>query len=214
MENYIIVLFKNKKRKRIIKKFITLSRSKLLYDKLLKVSNDIIFDVQFENGSPCKYELGLIEMSANQLVPVYITDEMGRNIKVKLEDDNMTLLQISSYKKEELIFDIQKNKKITLNELIKSYLKGDGLKMISILNNKVIVQKDEIINLFSLKTEEESSRFIDCLSYYFFKIKRGDCLFVKDSSLPQRKYLYELLSSKGIDKKILYRKFTTHPHSK
>ena len=100
MENYIIVLFKNKKRKRIIKKFITLSRSKLLYDKLLKVSNDIIFDVQFENGSPCKYELGLIEMSANQLVPVYITDEMGRNIKVKLEDDNMTLLQISSYKKD------------------------------------------------------------------------------------------------------------------
>ena len=30
----------------------------------------------------------------------------------------------------------------------------------------------------------------------------------------QRKYMYNLLESKGIDKKILYRKFTTFPRSK
>ena len=115
---------------------------------------------------------------------------------------------------EFLIFDVQKKKKITTKDLIKTYLKTDGLKMISVLNNKIVVQKDEDIKLFSLKNVKESSSFIDCLSSYFFKIKRGDCLFVKDYSIAQRKSLYQLLESSGIDKKILYRKFTTLPPSK
>ena len=35
-----------------------------------------------------------------------------------------------TYKQEELIFDVQKNKKISTQEVIKIYLKGDGLKMV------------------------------------------------------------------------------------
>ena len=211
MENYLVVLFKNKKRKRIIKKFVTLSRAKLFFNKLMNESDEVIFDVVIENASDCKFELGLIEMATNQSAPVYITDEYGRNIRVMLEDDGMSILQIKPYREEELIFDVQKKKKITTKELIKTYLKTDGLKMISVLNNKIVVQKDEDIKLFSLKNEKESSRFIDCLSSHFFKIKRGDCLFIKDYSSPQRKYLYSLLESNGFDKKVLYRKFTTYP---
>lgn len=211
MENYLIVLFKNKKRKRIIKKFVTLSRAKSFFNKLISESDEVIFDVLIENTKDCKFELSLIEMVTNQSAPVYITDEYGRNIKVKIEDDGMSILQIKPYREEELIFDVQKKKKITTKDLIKTYLKTDGLKMISVLNNKIVVQKDEDIKLFSLKNEKESSRFIDCLSSYFFKIKRGDCLFIKDYSSPQRKYLYSLLESNGFDKKVLYRKFTTYP---
>ena len=211
MENYLIVLFKNKKRKRIIKKFVTLSRAKSFFNKLISESDEVIFDVLIENTKDCKFELSLIEMVTNQSAPVYITDEYGRNIKVKIEDDGMSILQIKPYREEELIFDVQKKKKITTKDLIKTYLKTDGLKMISVLNNKIVVQKDEDIKLFSLKNEKESSRFIDCLSSYFFKIKRGDCIFIKDYSSPQRKYLYSLLESNGFDKKVLYRKFTTYP---
>lgn len=211
MENYLIVLFKNKKRKRIIKKFVTLSRAKSFFNKLISESDEVIFDVLIENTKDCKFELSLIEMVTNQSAPVYITDEYGRNIKVKIEDDGMSILQIKPYREEELIFDVQKKKKITTKDLIKTYLKTEGLKMISVLNNKIVVQKDEDIKLFSLKNEKESSRFIDCLSSYFFRIKRGDCLFIKDYSSPQRKYLYSLLESNGFDKKVLYRKFTTYP---
>ena len=209
MVNYLVVLFKNKKRKKIINKFVTFSRAKQYYNKLLKESNDVIFNVEIENGVDARYELGLIELSDNQLIPVYMTDEYGRSSKVKLEGDGMTLFNIGYYKKEEKIYDLTKNKKITTQQLIKSYLKGDGLKMISSLNNKIIVQEDEKINLFTLKSEFESLRFIDSLSSYFFKIKRGDCLFVKDHSSAQRKYLFSMLESYGIDKKILYRKFTS-----
>jgi hypothetical protein len=214
MVNYLVVLFKNKKRKKIINKFVTFSRAKQYYDKLLKESNEVLFNVEIENGVDVRYELGLIEMSVNQLIPVYMTDEYGRSSKVKLEGEGMTLFKIDYYKKEEMIYDLSKKKKITTQQLIKTYLKGDGLKMISSLNNKIIVQEDEKINLFTLKTESESSRFIDCLSSHFFKIKRGDCLFIKDNSSAQRKYLFNMLESFGIDKKILYRKFTSQPPSK
>jgi hypothetical protein len=214
MENYIVVLFKNKKKKRIIKKFITFTRAKQFYDKLVQESNEVLFEIKVEGGSECNYEIGIVEMSSKQLVPVYMTDEFGRNVKVKLDEDGMTLFKIQPYKKEETVFDIRTGKKITMSDLIKKYLRGDGLKMISVLNNKIVLQEDEKIHLFTLKSESESSRFVDCMSLHFFKIKRGDCLFVKDYSTAQRKYLYSLLESNGIDKKILYRKFTTLPPSK
>jgi predicted Fe-Mo cluster-binding NifX family protein len=211
MENYMVVLFKNKTKKKIIKKFITFKRAKSFYDNLVKESNDVIFNVEVEAGKECKYEIGLVEMSSKQLVPVYMTDEFGRSVKVKLNEDGMTLFQINPYKKEELIYDIKEGKKITVQELIKKYLKGDGLKMVSVLNNKIVVQEEEKINLFTLKSEKESSRLVDCLSLYFFKIKRGDCLFIKDYSSTQRKYLYSLLESNGFSKRVLYRKFTYQP---
>jgi hypothetical protein len=214
MENYIVVLFKNKTEKKIIKKFITFNRAKLFYDNLIKESQEVIFNVEIEAGKECKYELGIIEMSGKQLVPVYMTDEFGRSIKVKLDEDGMTLFQIANYKKEELIYDVKESKKITVQELIKKYLKGDGMKMVSVLNNKVVVQQEEKFHLFTLKNEQESSRFVDCLSFYFFKIKRGDCLFVKDYSSAQRKYLYGILESNGFSKSVLYRKFTSLPQLK
>jgi hypothetical protein len=206
-----VVLFKNKKKKKIIKKFITLSRAKNYFDGLIEKSNEVIFEVLVENGKECKFELGLISLSSNQSSPVYMTDEFGRSIKVKLEENGMSILYLKPYRDEDLIYDVKNKKKITTQEFIKRYLKGDGLKMVSVLNNKVILQRDEKIDLFSLKNESECTRFVECLSSHFFKIKRGDCLFIKDCSSPQRKYLYELLESNGFDKKGLYRKFTTYP---
>jgi hypothetical protein len=214
MENYIVVLFKNKTKKRIIKKFITFGKADSFYKKITKINEEVIFEKKVENGADCNYEIGLVELTDKQLFPIYMTDEYGRNIKVKLEDDKMTLVKIQPYKKEEKIFDIQKNKKITTSELIKNYIKGDGVKMISSLNNKIIIQIDEKVFLFSLKNEKESTRFLDCLTDYFFKNKRTDCIFVKDYSSAQKKYLFEVLEKVGIDKKILYRKFTTYPRPK
>ena len=211
MSNYLVVLFKNKVRKKIINKFVTLKKAKTFYEDLLKKSEEVIFDVQIENGSACRYELGIIEMTSKQLVPIYITDEMGRNVKVKLENDGMTLFEISKYKKEELIYDIQQNKKITIQSLIKKYISKEGVKLISSINNKIVIQNDDVYSIFSLKTESESVRFIDSLTNYFFKNKRSDCIFVKNQSHAEKKYLLDILSGKGFDRKKLYRKSTTYP---
>lgn len=211
MKRYLVVLFKNKKKKKILNKFVSFDRAKSYYKSIIKKSEEVIFDLNYENGNASIYEVGIVEIGSVGDFPVYVTDSMGRNIKVKLDEDNMYLKEISIYRKEELIFDVDKNKKIKIDYFIKKYLTKDTLKVVSILNNKIIVQKDEDIKLFSVKNEIDASRFIECLSDYFFKNKRNDCLFVKDTSTPQRKYLFELLEKNGFDKKILYRKFTTHP---
>jgi hypothetical protein len=211
MANYSVVLFKNKKKKKIINKFITPQKAHLLYKKLMKESQEVIFETQVESGSDCSYELGIVHMSSEQKEPVYLTDELGRFQRVRLDEKGMTLILIEPYKKEEYLYDLQENKKINLNYFVKTYLKGDGIKMVSTLNNKVVVQDDDKFSLFTVKSENESLRFVECMSSYFHKIKRGDCLFIKDTSTPQRKYLYALLESKGFDKKVLYRKFTSLP---
>lgn len=191
---------------------MTPERAHAFFKKMMNESDDVIFETQLESGEECNYELGIVHMSSEQKEPVYLTDELGRFLKVKLDEKGMTLILISPYKKEESIFDLQKKQKIKVDEFVKNYLKGTGVKMVSALNNKVVVQDDDKFSLFTLKSEFECLRFIECLSSYFHKIKRGDCLFIKDSSTPQRKYLYSLLESKGFDKKILYRKFTSLPH--
>ena len=82
--------------------------------------------------------------------------------------------------------------------------------MISKLNNKIIIQNNEKIHLFSLKTEEDSNRLIDTLSEYMINQERIDCILIKDVSKEQKKYMYDLLNKNGYDKSILYRKFTTY----
>lgn len=211
MANYLVVLFKNNSKKKIIKKYTTYKGASKLYDKLLKDSTEVIFEVEYENAEKTKFEIGIVELSSKQLVPVYLTDEFGRNRKVKLDDEGMTMVKVSPYKIEEEIYDISKKTKINILDLIKNYIKKENIKLIYTLNNKLIIQNDDKFNLFSLKNESDSSRLIDTLQSYFFKQKRADCIFVKDYSTAQRKYLIKLLSDNGIDKKILYRKFTTHP---
>jgi len=209
--NYIVVLFKDKRKKRLIKKFVTLTNAKKFYSKLKMKSDEVIFDKIFEDGKYVSFEIGIVEMSSKQLLPVYMTDEMGRNVKVKLEDEGMTIFEISTFRQEEKIYDTQENKKITLKQFVSKYLKSDSLKMIFSLNNRIIVQNDDKFSIFTLKNSNESSRFLDCITTHFFDMGRKDCLFVKDSSRAQKKYLYELLEKNGFDKKMLYRKFTSLP---
>lgn len=211
MKNYAVVLFKNKSSKKILKDFVTFKRAKLYFNGLLKENNDVLFPMKIENGKEVIYEIALIENSKSKLLPVYLTDELGRNVKVKMEDSDKNIIEISTYKKEEKLFDVNQNKKISVSDLIKKYLRGDGLKMMFSLNNKVIIQNDNDFKIFSLKTEEESNRFLDFLTLYFINIKKKDCLIVKDNSSAQKKYLLNLLSENGFDKKVFYRKSTTHP---
>jgi|688.fasta_scaffold02581_16 hypothetical protein len=208
---YYVVLFKNRARKKIIKKFSNFKNAEKFYNELTKQNTEVIFEKRFENGKECEYEIALLQNKSNEFFDVYKTDDLGRNIRVVLETPEYDLLKIVNYRMEETLFDIKKNKKVSVTSFIKTYLKSDGLKMISTLNNKIIVQADETFNIFSLKSPEEGKRFINSLSQYFYSIKRKDCMFVTDESSAQKKYLIKILSDWGIDKKILYRQYTTHP---
>lgn len=211
MSQYLVVLFKNKSKKKIIKKFSKGKNAMNFFDSRVEENQKIIFDRQFENGKDCKYEIALLEKNTQRLLPTYMTDEFGRNVRVKLEDPEFNIIKISPYKFPEMIYDIDRKSKISLEFFLSRYLPKVGVKVVSILNNKIIIQNDDEVRLFSMKSESDAERLINSLSSHFFKEKRGDCIFVSDTSSPQRKYLFSFLESKGFDKKILYRKYTTHP---
>jgi hypothetical protein len=209
--NYQVVLFKNKVKKKIINKFKTHKKANELYNSLVEESNTVLFDKKYENGYESLYELSLLEKTSGTLLPMFMKDTFGRQVKVDLDDNDFTIIRISTYNLEELIVDYSTNTRITISDFIKKYLDPPGLKMVSKLNNKVIVQNDDHYNLFTLKNDDDSSRLLDNLSENFISKKRSDCMFVKDYSTAQRKYLYSILSEKGFPKTYLFRQSTTHP---
>lgn len=210
-DNYIIVLFKNKIKKKIINNFKTHKRGLDYYNSLLEESNNVIFPREYLNGAKCDFELGFLERTTGTFLPFFIKDEFGRQLKVELDDNDYNISKISKYNIEEEFLDYLTKEKITTKQLIKKYLDKDGVKLISKLNNKIIVQNDNVFNLFTLKNDYDSDRFIDCLTGYFNSIKRIDCMLVKDHSTIQRKYLYDLLVKEGFPKAYLFRQSTTHP---
>jgi hypothetical protein len=205
---YLIVLFKNKERKKIIKKFKTLDRAKKFYESKIN-DNGIYFDKKVENGKNCNFELALVETDPDEFENYFIKDDLGRQVKVETDDSRYKIIKISNHKIEDFIYDIQKNKRLNFITFIRNYIPREGIKLVSKLNNKVVIQNDENFFLFSLKSENESKRFLTVLEDYMLSNNRMDCIIVSDDSNRQKKYLYELLNSKGISKSMLYKKSTT-----
>ena len=204
---YLIVLFKNKQRKKILKKFKTKQKANEYFNRL--IGTEVIFDKRVENGLSCVFEVGLLEKNSKDFELYFVRDSLGRQIKVDIDDPDYKVLQISNYSVEEFIYDISKNKKISIDKFISEYLKRGSIKLISKLNNKIVVQDDDKFSLFSLKSDDDCFRFTKVLQKYLAEKNRIDCIIVLDSSLPQKKYLYSLLESRGISKSILYKKSTT-----
>lgn len=211
--NYIVVLFKNKEKRKIINKFKTKKKALDFYNKLISESNNVIFSKSTENGFECLFELGLLENKEINQGKVYIKDELGRTILVKTDSEDYNILKISNYNIEEGFVDYSTKQKITSLGLEKKYLNKSGIKLVSKLNNKIVVQNDEKINLFTFKNSDDADRFITNFEIYYSS-KKKDCLFVKDYSFPQKKYMYELLTKYGFPKSYLQRYSTAHPVKK
>ena len=205
---YLIVLFKNKERKKILKKFKTFQRANSFFTGL--TNTEVIYDKKVENGLPVDFEIGLLEKDSNDFNILYKKDNLGRQIKVEIDDPEFKIIKVSDYKIEEFLFDLQTNKKISFKKFYNQYLKGGGLKFISSLNNKIIVQEDDNYNLFSLKCEPETSRFLKILSDVLYNNKRSDCVVVPETTKDHKRFLYSVLEKKGIAKSTLYRRSTTY----
>jgi hypothetical protein len=176
----------------------------------MKKSNRVKFKTLVENGVDVDMRLAIVSnTSNNDYSQIYYTDELGRQIIVNPKiGENLYIQKISQYNEEELIYDIKENKKIDIDFFIKKYLSEKELYMLSKLNNKLIVQKNENTQLFSFKNENDVGRFVDSLTNSMDKI---NFIYVSDVSSAQKKYLYKLLEESGFDKQMLYRKSTTHP---
>ena len=209
MQNYIIVLFKNKQKKKIIKSYQTESTARKKFKSLSDVKN-VLFPIRYENAEKVKYEIGILTDQEMYQLPLFQVDDIGRNEEVFVDSDEYTFIDIKPYEIEEKIFDWQTNLRIDMLSLIKTYCSKRELKNIFTLNNKLVIQVDETFSLFSLKNPEDSHRLLETIEKYFRENNRKDAIFVRDTSTTQRKWLYELLESKGFNKSKLYRQNTTY----
>jgi hypothetical protein len=212
--NYLVVLFKNKKRKKIIKSFVTKNKAESYFKKKIDESDIVKFNVDVENAKKVKYELGLLSIIDDSQLVLFKQDDIGRNVKIEIVDSDYKIIKIENYNISEKIFDWSTKKRISFDEFFTKYFKEKDLKSIFTLNNKLIIQKDEKINIFSLKNSDESKRFLQTLQEYMISQKRFDGLFVKDTDTIHRKYLYDLLEKNGVNKKRLYRQSTTFSERK
>lgn len=207
--NYLVVLFKNKKRKKIIKSFIRKNVAEKFYTKKIDESNEIKFNVQVENSEECIYELGLVSTTSEIQMDLFVQDDIGRNIKILVDDNRFNILKLQSYNIEEKIQDWSLNKRITYDDFFKRYFSNRDLKNIFTIHNKLFIQKDDEINVFSLKNSDESKRLMRVIELHLLSEKRADGIFVSDRDTIQRKYLYNILEEKGFNKNKLYRQSTT-----
>ena len=206
--NYLIVLFKNRKKRKIIKSYSKEKNALESFNSFL-LKNDVIFEKKIENATPVSYQLALLTKTTKIQKSIFFVDEFGRNVSADLENADYVFLDIKNYKLEETIFDWQLQKKIGFGEFLKRYCENKELKSIYTLHNKICVQIEQNVDLFSLKDTEESVRFLDVLQTHFYDNKRLDAIFIKDVSTAQRKWIYDVLENKGFNKKRLYRLKTT-----
>ena len=63
-DNYLIVLFKNEKRRKIIKRYATEKTAIDSFNRFIK-ENDVLFDKIIENATPVNYEIGLLSKNSS-----------------------------------------------------------------------------------------------------------------------------------------------------
>jgi hypothetical protein len=204
-----IILFKNNKKKKVLKTFKTEKKANDFFNKLIEISEKVKFREEFNSGYEIEYNLGIIGDKVI-LENIFYKDELGRTIYINPRVGDKYIQNIKNYNKEELIFDFQTKRKISYDTLVKTYFKNSEVYLISKLNNKIVIQNQTVINIFSLKNEYDSSRIIDILQ----KDLVGKSIVSKDTNTIHRKYIYSLLVEKGFKKDYLYRKSTTHPRQK
>jgi len=212
LTNFLVVLFKNKLRQKIIKKFIGKDNCYKFYNKFISNQN-IYFPVEFENGKECRFEIAVLELNGKLSSTIH-RDEFGRNIDHKVEGTDYIIVKIQNFKYEERVYDISEKKKITFLEVVTQFSKNKDLKSVFKINNKVVFQSDEIIKVYSCKTDFESKRFLDELQRYCIENKITDYLISYSEDIAHKKDLYRILTDKGFDIKMLYRRSTTHPKDK
>ena len=186
---YKIILFKNGKR---VKCFFSSNSYKSITTKYKNIisKKKPKFIIEYLARQPVRFEIGLVTK------------------EVLMGDSAYNIIKLLPYWREEFIYDHNTKKKISYINLLDTYLNSKDFKQVFTLNNKLIIQCDDIVNIFSLKTVSDSSRLIDIIEFELLDAGRLDCLLVRDTNTVQRKQLYNLLEGLGYNRAFLRKQYT------
>ena len=96
MENYQIVLFRNRIKQKVLRKYKNRNACFQKYKNLLN-DNNVKFEIKYENGQPVNYELLLICENCDYNKSLFQSDEIGRNVELKTNNSKYKILESNTY---------------------------------------------------------------------------------------------------------------------
>jgi hypothetical protein len=208
-KKYLIILFCNKKRKKV---FYSLMRRNTIYDywRELKTQKKPPFVKQFggKRNIEHHYELALIFKNNRWVKDVWVKDSLGRNQPAIIDNNEYRIKEIIPYWEEELIYDFHLKKHIRYHEMMNKILPITERSQIFTLNNKLFIQVENDYIVFGNKNLKDTERLFDILKEELINKKRSNFIFVKDITTHQRKLLYDILEKKGFKRRHLFKHYS------
>lgn len=206
-KKYFIVLFSNKKKRRVLFKSNNLKNTQEKYNKLIE-DNKPLFPQHYRNKDRVTYELALVTSLSIDTPDLFYKDELGRNQKAEFNTGPYTFLKLNGYNIEEKIWDHQNNTYVNAEDVYKVITKGNDFKQVFTLNTKIFIQKDENIIGYGLKNIDDCHRLFKILQKKSIDEGHSNIMYVIDFSTAQRKDLYDLLQKNGFPKESLYKHYS------
>lgn len=208
---YQIILFCNKKRKKLFYKTISLPAIRDMWYEL-KTEKEPRYIKEFggKRNQKLDFELGLIYPDNRWAKNKTVTkrDEFGRLIDVGVDMKGYRLKEMIPYWQEEKIYDHDNKKHIRYHELLTIFEDVTEIAQVFTLNTKLFLQIEDSVRMFGNKNLNDSDRLFDLLREDLLNSKKGNFIFVKDIATSQRKTLYNLLEKKGYKRSELFRHYS------
>ncbi len=211
-KKYKIILFCNKKRKKLVYETVSLPAIRdLWYELKTEKKPRYIKEYGGKRNQKLDFELALIYPDNRWAKKKTVTkrDDYGRLYEAGVDQKGYRLKEMVPYWREEKIFDYKSRKHIRYHELLEILGEVDEIAQIFTLNNKMFLQIEEDVRMFGNKNISDSERLFELLREDLLKKKRkGNFIFVKDVTTNQRKNLYIILKKKGYDSQTLFRHYS------
>jgi hypothetical protein len=208
---YKIILFCNKKRKKLFYQTINITAVRdLWYELKTEKKPRYVKEYGGKRNQKLDFELALIYPDNRWAKNKTITkrDDLGRVIDVGVDTKGYRLKEMVPYWQEEKIYDHDNKKRIRYHELLNIFEEIDDIAQIFTLNTKLFLQIEDNVRMFGNKNLSDSERLFEILREDLLKKKKGNFIFVKDITTHQRKSLYNLLEKKGYKRSDLFRHYS------
>jgi hypothetical protein len=146
----------------------------------------------------------MVELKQTNRQPAFTKDSIGRNVTMQLKA-GQTLMEVRPYWVSEKIYDYQQKKHIDFDMLQDSLDSIFGIKMLYKLNSYLIMETEDLLHFYCLKSVADCRRLIDAIISYRINDGKTDCMYARDVNTLHRKYLYEHLAECGLTRQKLYR---------
>jgi hypothetical protein len=206
---YFIVLFCNKKK---IKIFYRCMQRSTVYDYWREYKTErkppFVKQQGGKRNQELLFELALVFPNNRWATTTWVKDSLGRNEPALIEGGKFRIKEIIPYWQEELIYDFDTKKRIRYHEMMEKILPISEISQIFTLNKNLFVQIENDVKMFGNKNIDDSRRLFEIVKEDLLKRNRGNFIFVKDITTHQRTLLYNLLESKGFNRRELFRHYS------